>query len=299
MRKLIFTALGTAVLALAGGVTAAAPAQAEVLPKVISLPNGFAPEGIATGPGATFYAGSLADGSIYRGSLLTGRGSVFIPGTEGGAVNGLEVSRGVLYAAGGSTGTVKAYDARTGELLVNTAVGGFVNDVVVTARAAYYTDSRGPNLYVLPIGPGGRLGPVRALPTTIPQVAGFNANGIEASPDGRTLLVVQSATGVLWRVSARTGEATQVDLGGTVLTNGDGLLRRGPVLYVVQNRLDRIAALVLGRDYRSARLVRTITDPNFDVPTTVDAFGPFLYAVNARFGTPVTPETAYTVVRVP
>lgn len=299
MRKLIFTALGTAALALAGGAVATAPAQATVLPKVISLPNGFAPEGIATGPGATFYAGSLADGSIYRGSLLTGRGSILVPGTTGGAVNGLEVSGGRLFAAGGATGTVKVYDARTGALLVNTAVGGFINDVVVTPRAAYYTDSRSATLYVLPLGRGGRLGEVRALPTTIPQVAGFNANGIEASPNGKTLLVVQSATGLLWRVSPVTGEATQVDLGGVTLTNGDGLLRRGNILYVVQNRLNQIAALKLGPDYRSARLVRTITDPNFDVPTTVDAFGPFLYAVNARFGTPVTPETTYTVVRVP
>lgn len=299
MRKLIFTALGTAALALAGGVVTAAPAQATILPKVISLPNGFAPEGIATGPGATFYAGSLADGSIYRGSLLTGRGSILVPGTPGSAVAGIEVSGGRIFAAGGSTGAIKVYDARTGEELVNTTVGGFVNDVVVTQRAAYFTDSQSATLYVLPLARGGRLGEVRPLATTIPQVAGFNANGIEASPDGRTLLVVQSATGILWRVSPVTGAATQVDTGGVALTNGDGLLRRGNVLYVVQNRLNQIAALKLGPDYRSARLLRTITDPNFDVPTTVAAFGPFLYAVNARFGTPVTPDTTYTVVRVP
>lgn len=299
MRKLIATAVGTAVLALTAGVVTAAPANAGLLPKTIALPNGFAPEGIATGPGATFYVGSLADGSIYRGSLLTGRGSVFVPGTEGGAVNGLEVSRGTLYAAGGSTGTVKAYDLRTGELLVNTTVGGFVNDVVVTARAAYYTDSLQANLYVLPIGPGGRLGEVRTVPLTgdIVYGTGFNANGIEASPDGRTLLIVQSNTGKLFRVTPQ-GVTTEVDLGGASLTNGDGLLRRGGLLYVVRNRLNEIAVLDLGPKYRTARLVRTITDPGFDVPTTVDAFGPYLYAVNARFGTTPTPETTYTVVRV-
>ena len=31
---------------------------------------------------------------------------------------------------------------------------------------------------------------------------------------------------------------------------------------------------------------------------TVAAFGPYLYAVNARFGTPPTPDTTYTVVRL-
>src|SRR5215207_3489001 len=77
VRRLLLPAVA-AMLALAGGVATAAPAGADVLPKVISLPDGFRPEGIATGPGATFYVGSLADGSIYRGSLLTGEGSVFV-----------------------------------------------------------------------------------------------------------------------------------------------------------------------------------------------------------------------------
>ena len=89
-----------------------------------------------------------------------------------------------------------------------------------------------------------------------------------------------------------------VDLGGASLTNGDGLLLRGNTLYVVRNRLNEIAVLRLDRSYRSATLTGTITDPNFAVPTTVAALGPFLYAVNARFGTPPTPDTTYTVVRV-
>jgi len=57
-------------------------------------------------------------------------------------------------------------------------------------------------------------------------------------------------------------------------------------------------ALRLGRSYRSGTVTRTITDRNFQVPTTVAPYGPFLYAVNARFDTPPTPQTTYTVVRV-
>jgi hypothetical protein len=41
-----------------------------------------------------------------------------------------------------------------------------------------------------------------------------------------------------------------------------------------------------------------ITDSDFDVPTTIDEFGKRLYAVNARFTTPPTPETEYWVTRV-
>ena len=45
-------------------------------------------------------------------------------------------------------------------------------------------------------------------------------------------------------------------------------------------------------------MIRTITDPAFDVPTTVDDFGKSLYVVNARFTTTPTPDTEYNVVRV-
>lgn len=310
MRRAVLTVLGTTVLALAGGaVTAAAPASAgetrNLFPKVISLPNGWQPEGIATGRGTSFYVGSLRDGAIYRGSVLTGQGSVLVPGQAGRAATGLEVDRrNQLWVSGGTTGTGRVYDAATGAELASysfvAAGAGFVNDVVVTRDAAYFTDSLNPVLYVVPLGRDGRPGTARTLPLTgeLQYTTGFNVNGIEASPDGRTLLLVQSNTGLLFRASARTGVTRQVDLGGASLSNGDGLLRRGSTLYVVRNQLNQIAVITLGRRYASGTLTRTITDPNFQVPTTVAAFGPFLYAVNARFGTPPTPDTPYTVVRV-
>ena len=156
-------------------------------------------------------------------------------------------------------------------------------------------------LHVVPIGPGGELGPAQTLPLTgdFVSMTGFNLNGIEASPDGRTLLVVQSNTGLPFaKRSPLTGATTQVDLGGASLTNGDGLLRRANTLYVVRNRLNEIAVIELDASYESGTLTGTITDPDFQVPTTVAAFGPYLYAVNARFGTTPTPDTTYTVVRV-
>ena len=41
--------------------------SADSFPQVISLPNGFQPEGIATGNGTTFYVGSIPTGAVYRG----------------------------------------------------------------------------------------------------------------------------------------------------------------------------------------------------------------------------------------
>ena len=88
-------------------------------------------------------------------------------------------------------------------------------------------------------------------------------------------------------------------LGGVSLVNGDGLLRRGPsTLYVVQNRLNSIAVLKLDRSFTSGTLKGAITDPRFDVPTTIAAFGNSLYAVNARFGVANPDSVPYSVVRV-
>ena len=308
MRRIALTVLLAGVLALTGGEVATASTHGTgngQFPQVISLPNGFRPEGISAGRGTSFYVGSLVDGAIYRGDVRTGAGSVLIPGQPGRIAAGTEVDkRNRLFVAGASSGAGHVYDAKSGAELASyqfAAPGtSFVNDVVVTQDAAYFTDSLNPVLYVVPLGHGGRLGTPRTLPFSgeLQYQDGFNANGIEASPDGRTLLVIQSNTGKLFAVSAKTGVTKEVDLHGATLTNGDGLLRRGNTLYVVRNQNNEIAVVRLDRSYRSGTLTRTITNANFDVPTTVAGFGPFLYAVNARFNTPPTPDTTYTVVRV-
>ena len=125
MRRAALTVLGATVLALVGGaVTGAAPASAgqtrDLFPQVISLPNGWQPEGIATGRGTSFYVGSLRDGAIYRGSVLTGRGSVLVPGEAGRVAVGIEVDRrNLLWVAGGATGTGRVYDAGSGRELAS------------------------------------------------------------------------------------------------------------------------------------------------------------------------------------
>ncbi|HEY5846692.1 MAG TPA: hypothetical protein VIT42_07880 [Microlunatus sp.] len=125
-----------------------------------------------------------------------------------------------------------------------------------------------------------------------------NANGIAQTPDRSALLVVKSNTGQLFRVDPRTGKARVVDLGGYALTKGDGLLVEGRTLYVVQNRLNRVAVLELNRFGSRGELVRVLTDPDFDVLTTVASFRRSLYLPNARFGI-ASPETAeYWVTRI-
>ena len=82
------------------------------------------------------------------------------------------------------------------------------------------------------------------------------------------------------------------------MSNGDGILLHGNTLYVVRNRNNEIAVVELADNLLSGAVTRTITSPNFDVPTTIARLGDALYAVNARFSTPPTPDTTYTIVRV-
>jgi sugar lactone lactonase YvrE len=304
----IFVIAG-AIAALALALAPAAATEATTFVSIINLPNGHRPEGIAIGKGSTFYVGSLANGAVYRGDLRTGSGDILVPGVTGRALTGLFVDErhNYLFASGAGSGQGFVFNARTGETLATyqLAEGAptFVNDVVVTKNAAYFTDSNQPFIYKVPLGRRGEL-PAQSAVERIPlsgdfqQVPGFNSNGIEASSNGKWLIIVQSATGQLYRVDPKSGAATLVDLGGAVMTNGDGLRLQGNTLYVVQNRLNQIAVIKLNRDWTGGSVVNTITDPNFDVPTTVGVFGSSLYAVNARFTTPPTPDTTYTVVRV-
>lgn len=270
----------------------------------IPLPDGFAPEGIATGRGTTFYTGSLSGAGIWTGDYRTGAGHLLVEG--GGPYVGMDVdSSNRLWVAGGPTGTGAVFDADTGVTLATfmfATSSTFVNDVIVTQDAAYFTDSFQPTLYRVPIGPGGVIGapsPIPLDPVDIGFVAGaFNVNGIEATPSGDALIVVNSSTGALYRIDPASGVASPIDLGGGAVPAGDGILLLGWTLYVVQNQLNQVAVVELDPDLASGTIAGTLGSAGFDVPTTVARLGSSLYLVNARFGTPVTPETEYWVTRL-
>lgn len=297
-----------AAVVLGVSLVTAAPAaadRAQLFPVEFALPDGFLPEGIAIGHAPVAYFGSRADGDLFRVDLRTGRGEVFSQG-PGTASVGLKVDRWKrVFVAGGAGGNARVVDGETGEILKSYAFAAsdtFVNDVVITDHAAYFTDSRKAVLYKIAFGRHGELPDTH---TEVPLTGDFqltpgvnNANGIAWTPDRRALLVVQSNTGLLHRVGY-DGVTEIVDLGGYVLTNGDGLLVEGRTLHVVQNRLNTVSVFTLDKAGTSGKLVTKITDPRFDVPTTVAAFANRLYLPNARFTTPPTPTTTYNAVAVP
>jgi sugar lactone lactonase YvrE len=291
----------------------AAPASAAHKPvATIQLPDGWRGEGVEIGEHGAIkgkvFVGSIPTGAIWRGDVRTGKGSVLVPGATGKAAIGLELDRhGRLWVAGGPTGKGWVYDARTGRELASytltTSAVTFVNDVVVTRSAAYFTDSSNQRLYKVKLGRKGRLpgqGGVGTVPLTgdIVYGEGINANGIEAARHGRVLVLVQSNTGLLFTVNPRTGVTRKIDLGAESVPNGDGLLLEGRTLLVVQNQLNLIAKVRLDRNLCGGTVQRRISDPDLDVPSTIADYKGRIYANNARFSTPPTPETEYSVVLV-
>lgn len=305
-RPLTVFALGAA---LAVGGTAAVNATAKggggkSGPATIPLPTDWQPEGIASGPGNSLFVGSIPTGQVLRVDPRTGKQKVVVGPREGRQATGLKYGGGKLYVSGSRTGHAYVYDARTGEDVADVTLSeqpSFVNDVTLTRDAAWFTDSLNPRLYRL----DRRTNQATAVPITgalqyDADPATLESNGIAAADGGRSLLVVQTRTGGLFKVDPKTGASTQVALTGGAengkLTNGDGLLLKGRTLYVVQNRLNKIAAIKLNRDLTAGTITQEITNPAFEVPTTIAKARGSLYAVNAQFGTPA--PTDYAVVRV-
>src|SRR6266545_3004345 len=272
LRMASFLAALAAVGAALVGASLAAD-TAKPFPEVIQLPTGFRPEGIEIGRGTTFYVGSVASGAIYSGDLRTGTRDVLVPGGNGRPATGIELDRhNRLFVAGAGTGNAYVYAAGTGALLRTYNFGAsptFINDVVVTHGAAYFTDSQQADLYRVPIGPGGVLGAAETihLGGEYAHVGGgaFNLNGIDATRNGKTLVAVQST---------------------------------GGKLYLVQNQLNQVAVIALGAGLTSGKVLTRLTDSDFKVPTTIDDLGRRLYAVNARFGTPDPDTLEFQVVQL-
>ena len=282
-------------------VAAGSAGAVERFPKSIDLPQGFRPEGIVIGKGTTFYAGSIPSGAIYRGDLRTGDGEVITPPSDGSASIGLAIDRrSRLFVAGGPTGQGRVIDARTGAVLATYQfttgdTETFVNDVVVTKDSAWFTDSVNAVLYRVPLD----LGPAETLPLTGDLVyeEGFNVNGIDATANGRTLVLVQTNTGELFTADPKTGTTHEIALSEPV-PFGDGILLHGRTLYVVQNQLNQIAVARLSFDLTRGVITKHLTHDSLDIPTTVDRFGKTLYVVNARFTTPPEPTTDYSITAI-
>jgi streptogramin lyase len=298
----------TATMGVVTLIAAAAAAAAEPFPDVIPLPTGWRPEGIEAGRQHTLYVGSIPTGAVRQIDARTGESFTLVQPTAGRSATGLEYDAKDerLFVSGGGTGSAFVYDAATGapiaDYLLTDAAPRFINDNVLTKDAVYFTDSRRPWFYRLPLGHHGEL-PAASAVQTIPLSGDYeheegvnNLNGIVASSNGKVLIAVQSNTASLLKIDPSSGVADTIELTGGDAENGDGLLLEGQTLYVVQNRSNQVAVIHLAADFGSGIVVDHLSHPAFRVPTTIDKVSGRLYLPNARFGVADPDTQAFEVV---
>jgi len=283
----------------------ATPAFAGAWGKVIVLTGASSAEGIASGRGATFYAGDAFKGDIYRGDFQTGTASLFIDVPDGRNALGMtfDSATGYLFVAGGFTGQGYVYDTATGATVasyqfVDPSTNPVINDVTLTPAGAYFTNSSAPQLFFVPFS-GGVPGPFQTITVTGPagDLSGqFNLNGIVSTPDGR-IIVAHSGDGALYTVDPTTGASELV--AGVSVPNVDGIVLLGRRLWAIQNFSNQISVVKLSPDLSSGTVERTITNDNFEIPTTGALFGDTLGVVQAKFDTGFPPTASeYDVVTV-
>jgi hypothetical protein len=125
--------------------------------EVIVLPGASSAEGVAAGPGPTFYAGDLVRGDIFRGDLEQGTAELFIDAPEGRKAMGMavDVAHGLLFVAGFTTGQGYVYATHSGATVTSYQFGNpptsLVNDVASTSDGAWFTESRQARLYFVPV----------------------------------------------------------------------------------------------------------------------------------------------------
>jgi len=291
------------VLALVAAV--AVPASASRPAEIIVLPGATSAEGIAAGRGATFYAGDLFAGDIFRGNVRRGTAELFIDAPAGRQAVGMaaDLRHDLLFVAGGFTGQGYVYDLRTGTTVASYPFGNpetsIINDVTVTKSGAWFTDSFQARLYFVPVSRAGVPGPSQTLALSGPAAdtsGEFNLNGIQATANGKTLIVAHSANGQLYRVDPRTGASATI--AGVSVPQVDGIVLKGRRLWAVQNS-NQVTRIRLDGHLRSGVVQEVITSELFQVPATAALFGRRLAVVNAKFDTGIPPTAdQYEIVVV-
>ena len=267
------------------------------------------PEGVAWDPSTqSFFVGTVGTGTIYRATLRDATLRPFItpdPAAPADSAVGMKVSRGRLFVAGGTTGSIYVYDVTTRALLARfeTGPGGFLNDLVVTAQGdVFVTDSFRPVLWHLTpamVEAGsGAPGSINVAPEIVYTPGQFNLNGIVDRRGGQELIVVNSFSRSLFRIdldrdnpAART--ITKIDAPELA---GDGLLIDQNLLLVVTGNPAAVTALSLAGNDLRASVAQVLTDPTLRGPSTIARAQNLYLVVNADFATNAQP---YTVSALP
>lgn len=331
--KLVIATIALAALALP---TAAVQAGDKAFAKTVPALTGAPPEGFAIGKGSTAYNSSI-DGSIYKVDLRSGKGEILVeaePSFElpfslfaGDCYKlGMRVDprSNYLFVAGCQVGNAMVFDADTGAEIADYQLAPFgtvINDLAITRDAVYFTDFSGlsgPFLYRLPLSGDGRLPNSDAvLPIALtgdfatddqlgddPEVnPGYKANGIVATPNGKTLIVGNSNNARIYRVDPATGHSDRIVVDPPLVGFIDGIVLHDRTLYILTpfgdgSGPDWIQVVDLDKEMLTGRRVGVITDPDMDGVASGAMFGGSLYVNNARYMTFPEDDTEYWLTRL-
>ena len=125
---------------LPGQVTARA-----VYPDVIPRADGYQPEGMTLGNGIPPTPARSTAGRPSALTCVQARVTMLsAPGNRMAVGNDFDSRSGYLFVAGGLLGQAYVFDTSTGELIhqyqLTNSQNTFINDVIVTQKAAYFTD---------------------------------------------------------------------------------------------------------------------------------------------------------------
>jgi hypothetical protein len=328
----ILVSLGLTPLALS---IQSASAGEKPFAKIVPALEGAPPEGFTIGKGHTAYNGSV-DGSIYKVNLRNGEGEILVPSEPdfdlfAGECNklGMRVDprSNYLFVAGCVNGDAYVYDADSGELIMKYQLddsgNSVINDIAITVDSVYFSDFGQPVIYRLPLTKNGQIPEDANAATAIPLTGDFEngdnligafANGIVATPDGKTLIVGNSGTSKIFKVDPATGHADEIivspslaglmplgeDLVGSFL---DGIVMFKNALFILASGfspddLDSVQVVMLSKDMLTGTLVGKITDPDMDGVASGAFHGNSLYVNNARYFTFPESTTEYWITKL-
>ena len=290
--------------------------KVEVNQDIYPLPgNQLFPEGIAYDPkNGFFYTGSTINGDIIKVNVETGAAALFASGPKQGRADcrGMKLDgRDRLWVCGGEENKIHVLDGK-GMLIKSWDVkamynSGFLNDCALDGSYVYFTDSRVQKIYRAGLNgsePGNLEEWLVFNDQQIPYNAGFNANGIALTPDGKYIIIVVSNSGKLYRIDRNSKAIVEISL-NTPVTSGDGLWLEKNTLYVSRNALNKIFPVVLSSDYTKGNVGQGFGD-NLLFNTTIAKAGNFLLVVNGQLNrrpsganpTPPAPVLPFSVSRV-
>jgi hypothetical protein len=321
MKILLSKFVPAAIILLALPVLSASAGE-KPFPKRVPVLDGSYHEGFTIGKGHTGYSGS-PDGSIYKVDLRSGKGEVLVPAEVPFDPDndcyklGMRVDprTNYLFVAGCVFSNAYVFDADTGALIMEyqlTPDFAIINDLAITKEAVYFTDSYEPFLYRLPLSKNGGLPADSSGVTKIPlspfEIGDYYgdgccaANGIVATPNGKTLIVGNSTNSTILRVDPATGQTDEISVDPPLTGFLDGIVFRGGILYILTpydpDPEDMIQVVALDKDMLSGTLLGVIRDDDLDGVASGALFGNSLYVNNARYNDYPELDTEYWITKL-